>query len=74
MVVSNRNHDLIHASVTEENGEFLLSLLCLHNVVIMRRIISTLIIHEIATIVDVHGSVQLSREIAIRCHSTSQLV
>ena len=55
--VSDRDHDLIHACVSEEYGEFLLGLVSLHHVVIVRGNISSVVIHEITVVVRMHRCV-----------------
>jgi hypothetical protein len=52
--VGDGDHDLVHASVSEENGELLLGLVGLHNIVIVRCHIPSVVIHEIAVVIDMH--------------------
>ena len=72
--VSDRDHDFIHARVSEEYGEFLLGLVCLHHVVIVRGYISSVVIHEITVVVRMHRCVQLLWEFSIRGNCASHLV
>ena len=54
MKVGDGDHDLVHAGVPEEYWELLLGLVCLHNIVIMRCHISSVVIHEITVVIDMH--------------------